>query len=105
MRYEERPNAEIKILGENTYQSKSSTNNNWKIIRKNPYGTGKFEIVEVYNKDNVLIAKSELSGTQDKFEYRTVTYFETNGNVYRTITYLRNYDELGNLISEEIQNE
>jgi len=102
MRYEDRPQAENKILGETTFTYKTLGTSIGRIVRSEQYATGKFRVVEFYDTDNRLIMKSELQGTAPTYEYRVETYYNTNGDVVSTIKYKRTYDESDNILSEEI---
>jgi len=102
MRYEERPQSEVKVLGEITSIYKDLSSNVGKIVRSDEYVTGKFRIVEFYDKSGKLVMKSELVGISVPYEYRIETYYNTNGDVVSTIKYKRTYDESDSLLSEEI---
>jgi len=102
MRYEERPQSEVKVLGEITSIYKDLVSNIGKIVRSDEYEEGKFKIVEFYDRSGNLLMKSELMGTSAPYEYRTETYYNTSGDVVSTIKYKRTYDGSGNLLSEEI---
>lgn len=102
MRYEERPQAEVKVLGEITSVYKDLASNIGKVVRSDEYQEGKFRIVEFYDRSGRLLMKSELTGISVPYEYRTETYYNTNGDVVSTIKYKRTYDESDNILSEEI---
>ena len=102
MRYDERPQAEVKVLGEITSVYKDLASNVGKVVRSDEYQEGKFRIVEFYDRSGRLLMKSELTGISVPYEYRTETYYNTNGDVVSTIKYKRTYDESDNILSEEI---
>lgn len=103
MRYEERPNSDVKVLGEITSVYKDLFSNIGKIVRSDEYVTGKFRIVEFYDKSGRLVMKSELVGISVPYDYRIETYYNVNGDVVSSIRYRRTYDENGLLLSEEIE--
>ncbi len=80
MRYDERPQAEIKVLGTNTNISKTYGDMICKIVREQPDGEGKYKIVKFYDADNNLIMVSELQELNGVYEYRTEKYYN------RTVT-------------------
>jgi len=102
MRYDERPQAEVKVLGEITSIYKDLASNIGKVVRSDEYQEGKFRIVEFYDRSGRLLMKSELTGISVPYEYRVETYYNTNGDVVSTIKYKRTYDESDNILSEEI---
>lgn len=104
MRYEERPQSEVKVLGEITSIRKDISTNVGKIIRMDEYAAGKFRVVEFYDKSGNLVMKSELTGTPPQYSYRLETYYNANGEVISTIRYRRIYFLSGQLYSEEIDN-
>ena len=104
MRYEERPNSDVKVLGEITSVYKDLSSNIGKIVRSDEYVTGKFRVVEFYDKSGNLVMKSELTGTPPQYSYRLETYYNANGEVISTIRYRRIYFLSGQLYSEEIDN-
>ena len=85
MRYDERPQAEVKVLGEITSVYKDLASNIGKVVRSDEYVTGKFRIVEFYDKSGRLVMKSELIGTSVPYEYRIETYYNVNGDVVSSI--------------------
>jgi len=102
MRYEDRPQAENKILGETTFTYKTLGTSIGRIVRSEQYATGKFRVVEFYDTDNRLIMKSELQGTAPTYEYRVETYYTPSGIVAYTVTYHREYDSSNILVSEGV---
>jgi len=102
MRYEDRPQSEVKVLGDNTNISKTYGDRICKIVREQPDGEGKYKIVKFYDADNNLIMVSELQELNGVYEYRTEKYYNSNGVLQRTITYYLQYDSDGNLVSEEV---
>ena len=102
MRYEDRPQSEVKVLGDNTFQSKDVVIGNSRIVRRDQYALGKFRVVEFYDNSGKLTMKSELVGEPPQYEYRIETYYDANGQVLYTVQYARTYDEYSNLLSEQI---
>ena len=102
MRYEERPQAQVKVLGNNTFQSKDVIIGTGRIIRRDQYALGKFRVVEFYDNSGKLTMKSELVGEPPQYEYRIETYYDANGQVVYTVQYARTYDEYSNLLSEQV---
>ena len=102
MRYDERPQAEVKVLGEVTSIRKDLSANVGRIVRKEEYAPSKFRVVEFYDKSGNLAMRSELIGTPPRYDYRVETYYNANGEVVSTIRYRRVYFASGQLYSEEI---
>lgn len=104
MRYEDRPQSEVKVLGDNISTYRDEYIPFGKIVRRDEYETGKFQIVEFYDMYGNLLIKSELQLVDDKALYRIETHYNTKGIVIRTVKFRRTYDSSGNLISEEVEN-
>jgi len=102
MRYEDRLQSEVKVLGNNTFQSKDVIIGTDRIIRRDQYALGKFRVVEFYDNSGKPTMKSELVGEPPQYEYRIETYYDANGQVVYTVQYARTYDEYSNLLSEQV---
>jgi len=101
MRYDERPQAEVKVLGTNTNISKTYGDRICKIVREQPDDEGKYKVVKFYDLSGNLILISELQELNGVYEYRKETRYDSNGVIQMVITYRLIYDQDGNLISEE----
>jgi len=102
MRYEERPNSDVKVLGEITSVYKELYSNFGGVVRSDEYVVGKFRIVEFYDRSGRLFMKSELIGSSIPYDYRVETYYNANGDLVSTVRYRRTYDANNLLLSEEL---
>lgn len=103
MSYENRPQSEIKVLGETNLITKESGDVIGKILRREEYAPNKFRIVEYFYDTGELYMRSELTGgTAPNYDYRVENYYNRDGVLMKTITYHRTYNSNGTLLSEEL---
>lgn len=105
MAYSERQDAQVRVIGTNTSVSKIYGVTIYKIVRENEYDVGKFATVKFFDADDNIIMISQLQIVNSIPIYRVETYYNPNGTIQKSIRYVREFDEEGNLIEERIDNE